>query len=114
MKKYNLTLELFYLFLVSFILHKSIIAQEGWQLISSFSEIVTSIYFLDTNTGFASTATSIIKTTDVGYNWNLVTNTSSSINRIYFYNNNLGFAIGSDGVLYRTINGGNNWNLIPT
>jgi photosystem II stability/assembly factor-like uncharacterized protein len=93
-------------------------SQSGWQLICSFSDYVSAICFIDTQTGFAGTGLTgtgkMMKTTDAGNTWNDVLMSDHFITKIYFYNHTLGFAIGDYGTLFKTIDSGNNWILIPT
>lgn len=75
-----------------------------------------SVYFTDTNTGYAvggnGTDGIILKTTNSGIDWNVVQTVSSSILRsIYFTDINTGYIIGDKGtgIILKTINSGTNW-----
>jgi len=86
------------------------------------------IFFLDDNTGYATGFKKyenvpngiIIKTTNSGTSWTLqrFTNTSS-LSNINFPNSNTGFVIGStfpfvdSSYVFKTIDSGNNWELLP-
>jgi photosystem II stability/assembly factor-like uncharacterized protein len=119
MKKFRLTGKLFIILIISFLLQQKSLAQEGWQLIYSFTDDISSICFIDRDIGYASTSflsssPAILKTTDGGYGWNNLLATDKPINSIYFLNHDIGFASGNSGTLYKTTNSGNSWDLIPT
>ncbi len=38
--------------------------------------------------------------------------TSEKLNKVYFVNDNIGFILGNNGLLLKTINGGNSWEII--
>jgi hypothetical protein len=79
---------------------------------------LTSLYFLDQNTGFASGSGLdvdggvILKTTDSGDHWNLIHN---GFNRfvfsVLFMSRDSGWAAGDEGIMFNTTNGGENWEL---
>jgi photosystem II stability/assembly factor-like uncharacterized protein/murein DD-endopeptidase MepM/ murein hydrolase activator NlpD len=77
--------------------------------------------FLNENLGYAIRVTKIVKTTDGGLNWTNQTIDlygEKSLTGIYFIDSSTGFicgrGVGSDtsGVIYKTTNGGTNWNAI--
>lgn len=81
------------------------------QTISSTLAINT-LYFVNNNTGFASSANSgqnFFKTTNGGANWVAGTPVTPYINDLSFVNANIGYACTPFGGFYRTTNGGNNW-----
>lgn len=84
----------------------------NWNLNYSSSETLYSVYFVNSETGFAAGNNGLIlKTTDSGGNWIILTsNTSQSIRDIVFTNINSGFAIGTNGLSLRTTNSGQNWS----
>jgi len=54
----------------------------------------------------------IYKTDDAGKSWKEVLKTSSqSIDHIYFVNKNRGYGLTSNGEIYKTMDGGETWNL---
>ena len=82
---------------------------------------VNNIYFIDSNTGFASCgvnqpsyAGAILKTTNGGINWitKYTTNRVCFRQGIQFFNSNTGFVGGwayNDSAFFKTSNGGENW-----
>ena len=75
-----------------------------------------SIYFTNSNTGWAVGAGIILKTTDGGTNWNpQITGTSYQLYSVHFSDSNFGWAVGYDGnassgIILKTTDGGINWN----
>ena len=79
---------------------------------------LTSLYFLDENTGWACgsgldiTGGVILKTNNGGINWNLQHNGFNRfIYSIYFSNCSSGWAVGDEGIMFNTTDGGSNWVL---
>ncbi len=112
MKKLNLFIFVF------FSISLDGISQNGWMNIYTFPEDVSSICFIDSVNGFAGTgllagSKKIMKTTDAGYNWTDVLQTDYVINNLYFYNHNIGFAVCENGKIYKTLDSGINWILLP-
>jgi len=82
---------------------------------------ISSMYFLNDNTGFACTKPSssvqaaIYKTTDGGSSWTKLyslTNNEGFFS-LQFVNSTTGFAAVTSGLVYKTIDGGINWTPIP-
>jgi len=82
------------------------------------NEIMSTIYFFDNTTGLVG-GNDIKKTTDGGLTWfnaNIDSGIVSTlpVNDFNFYNNSFGYACGGRldvaGVIWRTIDGGNNWS----
>jgi photosystem II stability/assembly factor-like uncharacterized protein len=75
---------------------------------------LNSVYFVDSNTGWAvGNFGTIIKTTDAGENWlRQESNINSHLLCCYFMNNNTGFAAGDSGIVLKTDDGGNNWRTV--
>ncbi len=92
-------------------------AQWNQIYISTFTDpfVLSSISFVNSNTGYATRGdSSIIKTTNGGLNWNVIPGTNNyHLERISFTSPNYGYAIGnrnfSLSYILRTSNGGNNW-----
>jgi photosystem II stability/assembly factor-like uncharacterized protein len=80
----------------------------NWTIESDSMYGITSIYFPDTNTGYATTTQGIIKTTDAGNSWNKITDTSFtySVRSLYFTDISTGYAVGGNGTIIKTTNGG--------
>lgn len=76
-----------------------------------------SIYFTDSNTGWAVGLGIILKTTDGGVNWSpQITGTSYGLYSVHFEDSNIGWAAGSDGITFsgiilNTTNGGIDWGI---
>ncbi|NOZ46249.1 MAG: T9SS type A sorting domain-containing protein [Chlorobi bacterium] len=86
-----------------------------------FPKVFTSVFFLDENNGWVSSGTAngqniVIKTTNGGDTWNTVVidaTTERYYNDIQFVDTNTGFAISSSGYVFRTTDGGENWEQSP-
>jgi hypothetical protein len=79
---------------------------------------LTSLCFVDENTGWASgsgldvNGGVILKTTNGGVNWNLQqSGYNKFIYSVFFNNSNTGWAAGDEGIMFSTHNGGNSWEL---
>jgi photosystem II stability/assembly factor-like uncharacterized protein len=89
------------------------------------SKQITDITFLDSLTGFAVASrninpdtSSILRTTDGGDSWQIIfAQAQRRFSRIKFINSLTGFISGGSGsgtpYLYKSIDGGNNWLIIP-
>ncbi|MCX7877285.1 MAG: YCF48-related protein [Ignavibacteria bacterium] len=75
---------------------------------SGINHAIKSVYFQNTETGFASSYNVILKTTNGGNSWQMFP-IEGSLNCITFINNLTGFSCGDSGKIYRTTNGGANW-----
>jgi len=89
-------------------------SQDAWQ--RQFYEspsMVTCIYFINENTGWAvGYAGSIVNTKNGGELWETqISGTSEKLNSVYFLNSDTGF-ISGDGLILRTFNSGLNWDKI--
>jgi photosystem II stability/assembly factor-like uncharacterized protein len=71
--------------------------------------------FSDIYTGFiGTTSLRIYKTSNTGLSWsrtNIIglTDTIGTISKIFFLNTNVGWAVSTDGKIFKTTNGGDNW-----
>jgi hypothetical protein len=70
-----------------------------------------SVYFTDSNTGWAvGISGTILKTTDGGNNWILhIIITTRYLYSVYFTDLNTGWTVGDYGTILKTADGGNNW-----
>jgi photosystem II stability/assembly factor-like uncharacterized protein len=78
-------------------------------LLSGIGEIIHSVYFTDTNTGYAA-CSRILKTIDGGATWIEVWSGSGGVNSFFFTETNTGYAVGYEvltgGTILKTTNGG--------
>lgn len=88
----------------------------NWSTISDFSYFNSEprcLNFLNDSVGFIKLHNKIIKTTNFGYNWFIIFNdsgtTTNQFDYMKFANVNLGFLLKDLYHLYRTTNGGYNW-----
>lgn len=63
---------------------------------SDLNEVVSSVFFIDDQTGFASGPGIIYKTTNGGINWESDTITPLRLHSIYFASKDVGFAVGGE------------------
>ncbi|MHC1737514.1 MAG: WD40/YVTN/BNR-like repeat-containing protein [Ignavibacteriaceae bacterium] len=87
----------------------------GWKVLPvDFLCDFHSVYFLNTNKGFAvGTNGTIIMTTNGGNNWSLKnSNTTKLLSSIAFLDDLRGFVVGYEGTLLKTIDGGETWTLV--
>ncbi len=92
-----------------------LIAQSGWQTLSSGSSAyLSSLYFTDANTGYIGGNNGYLaKTTNGGLNWvPLSSGISDFVRSISFANANTGFICGGNGAIKKTTNGGMNWSSL--
>lgn len=85
---------------------------ENWQSDSVNNNRLTSVYFINQQTGWLTGGNgSVFKTTNTGTNW-LPYNagTTKHLNSAFFSDNNVGYVCGDSGVVCRTTNGGLNWS----
>lgn len=80
---------------------------------SKTTSYLNSVFFINQTTGWACGFEIVLKTTNCGNTW---TNAFLSGNNrsIYFLDVNTGFICGDNGRLYRTVNGGQDWDPINT
>ncbi len=98
-----------FIFLIS---SSQIFPQTGWfTLYSNPTYNHYSINFINTNTGWVSGTTGIIrKTTNGGLNWvDRTTGTTNTLFGIHFVNEFTGWSAGSEGTILKSTNGGENW-----
>jgi len=74
---------------------------------------ISSVYFYDSLTGYATLFSGeILKTTDAGNTWTLISTIANdnTLQEIFFTSPDTGYAVGISGVIIKTTNGGLNWN----
>lgn len=84
--------------------------------ISSSGSILSSLFFVNETTGYAvGDNNAAVKTTNAGVSWTSMTVASPFINLsdVFFTDINNGYISCTNGI-YRTTNGGSNWNLLNT
>lgn len=86
---------------------------QTWQpLNTNTTEDLKTLFFLNSNIGWAGGANgTIIKTTDGGVSWDTTINTpiTETIRSVFFINSNTGWAAGNNGKVLKSIDGGINW-----
>ena len=93
---------------------------ESWNLQygAAYESELRSIYFTDSNTGYAAGLSGVImKTTDAGNNWNVMSGISGSfeLRDIFFTDTNTGYVVGENlglphySVIFKTTDGANSW-----
>lgn len=97
-----------YLLLLLFSFVQNVMPQTGWlKQNPPQSGNITSINFIDQNTGFVCQSANLYKTTNSGINWSLL---SAGKSRIQFLNTNNGYSLDTLlGQLHKTTDGGTNW-----
>ncbi len=101
--------------LAIFILYAPLRGQSNWTVLNSGTgEVLNSIHFPSTNTGYVVGKNgTVLKTTNGGTNWNVIpSGISDHLECVFFINNNFGFAGGWYGALHKTTNGGTNWSPV--
>lgn len=87
--------------------------QEGWhwQNPTPQGNPLSSVFFIDANTGWAAGNTgTIIKTTDGGVNWQLQSSgVKHNLKTIYFISASTGWAAGDTNIILKTNDGGATW-----
>jgi len=113
---------IFFNFLISW----KVFSQTGWvEINTGFNRIITDVYFINANTGWAVGDSIIIKSTNGGLNWTRqdynYLNIRTTLNTVRFINENTGYAAGGHHsgfydfyfqYIFKTTNGGAVWNLL--
>jgi photosystem II stability/assembly factor-like uncharacterized protein len=83
--------------------------------------ILTSLFFLDSTTGYSfglglenppAAETIFLKTTDCGLTWSLQNlGIPNVLTSVFFVNPEVGYAAGYEGLIFKTINGGETWDI---
>lgn len=112
--------SLFFLIFVSLIISNSVNAQ--WQSVfydTINKPIFHDIQFLNNDTGFVvaqvtnSSDGYLLRTNNGGISWD-TTWFPYKLNSVFFLNDSLGYSCGFHSYVYKTINGGDSWNLCDT
>jgi photosystem II stability/assembly factor-like uncharacterized protein len=87
-------------------------ATAQWTHLNSGVQVqLRSIYFADQNTGWSCGFNTILKTTNAGNSWQS-SNVTGSHKSMAFVNSTTGFVCGENGRVYKTMNGGESWQLL--
>jgi photosystem II stability/assembly factor-like uncharacterized protein len=97
----------------------------GWfqQNIALGNKLITDIQFIDTSNGWVITdwgpsfdSGYVFRTTNSGNNWEFQYRYPASFKAIQMMDINIGYMVGSTGLgrVWKTINGGLNWNIVST
>jgi photosystem II stability/assembly factor-like uncharacterized protein len=109
--------NLFYFILISILFFTECKLNAQWiTLNSGTSQNLNSIYFTDSQTGYACGAGgTVIKTTNAGQSWApLVSGISAELKSIAFINAATGFICGYSGTIIMTTNSGLNWSTVSS
>ncbi len=90
------------------------IAEAQWTLLNTGVQVqLKSVYFANSNTGWACGLNTIIKTTNAGLSWQ--STTLQGFHRsIVFKDDVNGYVCGDNGKVYKTTDAGNSWNSLNT
>lgn len=94
----------------------------NWHIISDHFYLpgIKEIFFIDEEIGWAVGGGSfynvgtIMHTEDGGKDWNCQLSTSKELNDVYFIDQSTGWAVGNDGLILKTDNGGESWDVIDS
>jgi photosystem II stability/assembly factor-like uncharacterized protein len=84
---------------------------------SGTSQYISSISFLDEFNGFAAGGDSsgiVLKTINGGITWTPELNNIEKQRALYFFNKDMGFVAGDSGIMRKTTDAGQSWNIINT
>jgi len=103
---------IFLILTASFLFSKEIFAQWFWQNPQPQGHDLTSVQFINYNTGFAvGISGAFIKTTNGGLSWDRKTvNSGFDLRSVYFINPTTGFAVQYATTILKTTNAGENWS----
>ena len=79
----------------------------NWNITAPGNHYLSTVFFIDNQTGWISGGNTIFKTTNGGTNWIQKYSPLTFITYIYFFNSSTGWLLGNS--LYKTTNGGENW-----
>ncbi len=91
------------------------IQAQTWQKYrKSGNSNLTDVVFVSKSRGFIIGYQKVFMTTDTGKTWNQILSSYSDFSRIMFADATNGFIIGSNDLVLKTTDAGNNWSLIRT
>lgn len=89
---------------------KSIDNGVSWSQISTgFNSSFNTVNIIDDNNIIFSASNSIVKTDDGGTTWESLSIPNSAVNKTSFTNSLVGYAVCNNGIILKTIDGGENW-----
>jgi photosystem II stability/assembly factor-like uncharacterized protein len=91
-----------------YILFKTIDGGSTWS-IASYCTGLSSMYFINSEKGFATSESNIENTTDGGLSWQSVYYIYASLMSINFQDENIGYSVGGNGMIVKSSNGGRTW-----
>src|SRR3989339_2001660 len=103
--------KFFFLFVILFLLHSDVFAQENWYIQDvPTSREIYSVTFTDSTIGWAvGEGGTILKTTNGGEDWKLQPDSINyALRCVCFINENIGWIVGY-GAIMKTTNSGNTW-----
>ena len=106
--------KFFFLFCLS--LH-SICGFSQWTALpSGTTNDLLSVYFTNSNTGYAIGLNgTILKTINGGISWvSIAYGTTSNLNSVCFVDANIGYIVGNEGTIKKTTDGGTHWTTIAS
>lgn len=103
------------LFLLLFIFLTNLSKAQTWQKYAkSGNSNLIDIVFVSKSRGFTVGYNKVFMTTDTGKTWNRILSSYNNFSRIMFADANNGFIIGSNDLVLKTTDAGDNWSLIRT
>ncbi len=89
---------------------------DSWQLMSDpgVGEIQHVVGFDDGSVYVSGENGNIMKSADHGTSWNISYGEFDDFNDAFFVSDNLGWAAANQGLIYKTMNGGNSWTALST
>ncbi|MFN8306234.1 MAG: YCF48-related protein [Ferruginibacter sp.] len=94
------------------LLLKSTDGGDNWNIVNTPVAIVNGMHFFDTQNGFISGSSGVLRTRDGGQSW--TTSLARNVMRVNFKNRDEGISTALHGVYYKTNNGGITWDSIKT
>ena len=97
---------------ISFFLFSN--AEAQWtQLNTGVNVQLKSVYFANANTGWSCGLNTVIKTTNGGQSWEAIS-LPGFHKSMDFIDESTGYVCGDNGRVYKTVDGGNNWQMLNT
>lgn len=111
-------IKFFIFFSLQFVIFTNSISLADWtQLPTGSSSYLTSVFFMNAETGYIGGQDGYLaKTTNGGSNWQILNPNmpSAFVRDISFPNENTGYICGDNGIIRKTTNGGINWTVVSS